>query len=96
MAHTPRAIETDEMTPQPCTMTLDDHIELALGALTAMGLGLACETEYRALLVIAEAAKIVHGHSQFEPQDDAHRIIQQGIDTVQARAATPEDDGHIH
>lgn len=60
-----------------CPLSLDDHIELAITALTLFGLGLGCETEYRALLVLAETARLVHGHAAFDPRAEAEKLVQQ-------------------
>jgi hypothetical protein len=89
-------VEKPATTTEPiCVMTLEEHIEVAVGALTAVGLGLACITEYQALLVIAEAARIVHGHTNFDPHAAAEALIA-AHPAALAEVYDVADDGHIH
>lgn len=69
-----------------CNLSLGEHIELAMTALTVFGLGIACETEYQALLVIAETARLLHGHSGFDPRAEAEKLAQRARE-VYAEAA---------
>lgn len=93
-----------------CGLPLMDHIALALTALTTFGLGIACETEYQALLVIAETARQLHGHRAFDPGPEAEALVTRTRAAVQTRdnaEATPStlhdmtvfpapDNGQIH
>jgi hypothetical protein len=66
----------DIATANACGLSLDDHIEQAMVALTMFGAGIACEQEYQALLVIAEVAKILHGHAVYCPVVKAQELAE--------------------
>lgn len=95
--------QTQATTDTACEMTLDQHIEMAMGALTLFGLGLGCETEYRALLVIAEVAKQMHGHAAFDPLPRATELVTMAKAEIARRKAAAEnpphyvpDNGQVH
>lgn len=85
-----------------CGVGLDEHIAQIMTALARAGLGVACEEEYRALLVLAETARRVHGHADFDPREkaaaiveDARQMVKRGTD----RPSTPTylaESGTIH
>lgn len=63
--------DTQTAHARSCGMSLQEHAELIMSALTMFGLGIGCETEYQALLCIAECAKILHGHAEYDPTPQA-------------------------
>ncbi len=85
----------------PCEMSLDDHIEVILTALTLFGVGVQCETAYRAILVIAEAAKSLHNHADFDASELAQTFVERVTDArvrleAAQLAAMPPTDGPVH
>lgn len=93
-------------------MSLDEHIEMAMSALTLFGLGIGCETEYMALLVIAEAARLLHNHGVFDPRPKAEELAKsarellakmteergqrEALSKEAAKAFAAPDNGQVH
>lgn len=92
-------VDPPATTAQTCTMTLDEHIEVAMAALTMFGGGLACETTYHALLVIADVSRILHGHAEYDPSQKADELVNQVLAMKarllqeQAERAQPSTEG---
>lgn len=69
-----------------CSLSLYEHVEMTMTALTLFGVGLGCETQYHALLVLAEIARRLHGHALgFDPNAQAEEIMKQAYE-AHARA----------
>lgn len=78
-----------------CGMSLDEHAELIMSALTIFGLGIGCETEYQALLCIAESAKILHGHAEYDPKPIAQKWADAAKVEIERRRAE-EQTATVH
>lgn len=71
-----QAAQAQQGTPYACDLSLDEHIDVAMTALTMFGLGFGCETEYRAMCVILETARVLNGHRDFDPREEAEKLIE--------------------
>lgn len=58
-----------------CDMSIEEHLEILVTAMTMFGLGVACETEIKALLVLAEVGKRLGKFADFDPGPMAEKII---------------------
>lgn len=63
-----------DLATHTCDLSLDAHVEMTVTALTLFGVGIGCEIQYRALLVLAEIARRLHGHPVFDPTAAADKI----------------------
>lgn len=79
----------DSTAAHVCSMSLEEHIEIVMAALTTFGLGMACETEYHALLILAETGKLLHGHRDFDPRPAAEALVRQALALRAKIAAAP-------
>jgi hypothetical protein len=50
-----------------CGDTLESHLQTTRIALGLVGAGLRCVEQYQALLILAEEARIIHGHPVYDP-----------------------------
>lgn len=66
-----------------CDLTLDEHVEVAISALTMFGQGIGCQKTYQALLVIAELARRRHGHAPFDPAEMVEEYMR-GLQEAEA------------
>jgi hypothetical protein len=52
-----------------------DHVKQIMTAMTLAGFGLECERDYQALLVVAEVAKQMHDHREYDPRRIADGLV---------------------
>lgn len=100
--------QTQATTGNACEMSLEEHIQNAMSALTFFGMGIGCETEYRALLIIAEVAKQLRGHGDFDPLPMATELVTRARAEIERRRKAREkaetegpvnyipDNGQVH
>lgn len=87
-----------------CDLSLDEHIEMTMTALTLFGVGIGCETQYHALLVITEIARRLHNHPDFDPREIVEDYVRRAEAVrAQSEPAQPEvvavlfpDNGKVH
>lgn len=77
-----------------CVLSLDEHMELTLSAMTTFGIAVACPEQYKALLVIAEAARQLHGHPAFDPTEIAARMVWEAREHAKRQAERREVKRH--
>jgi len=59
---------------KPCELSLLDHWNDIADVLLRAGIGLKCETAWHALLIIAETAKILNNHPDYDPVPEALKL----------------------
>ena len=57
-----------------CSLSLLDHWNDIASVLVASHIGLACEKAYQAFLIIAETAKILNNHPDYDPHPEAEKL----------------------
>lgn len=68
--------ETVVAADESCSMSLEEHLELLVTAMTMFGLGIGCQTEYQTLLVLAEVSKRLNGWPDYDPGPKAEEIVK--------------------
>lgn len=66
---------SDDKKPS-CGASLDEHIDLTLAAMEAIGSGLGCEIQYQAFVILTEAARQFHGFAPFDAAEKVKRLVE--------------------
>jgi hypothetical protein len=95
-----QAVQTTTDSSTSCGMSLRDHLDIAASALDFFGLGLRCETEYHALLVLAEAARLKHDFATYDPLPEAEKLLEEAAQIAEGETNAPpayvRDNGQVH
>lgn len=84
----------DVVDARECELSIDEHVEMTMTALTLFGVGIGCETQYRALMVIAEVARRLHRHAHFDPREKADEIEQRAREAQLRAEAHTATEAH--
>jgi hypothetical protein len=75
-----------------CDLSLLDHWNDIADALTSAGIGLRCEKAYQAFLIIAETARILNHHPEYDPKPEAEKLAALALEHARRLAELKMDD----